>query len=88
MPEEVPVEEGPVETPGDGKGPAEPDPWIVSDPAGMLTRPAVADQGCWGNLPVLWEGMPLIYINNAFNPQCYLAASGDSGRLLIASNIR
>lgn len=88
MPVEAPVEEEPGETPGDGEEPAEPDPWIVSDPAGMNSRMAFEDQGCWGNLPVLWEGMPLIYINNAFNPQCYLAASGDSGRLLIASNIR
>lgn len=49
---------------------------------------AFNDEGCWGRLQTSQSMMPQIYVNNSFNPQCYLAAMGSRGELVIASNVR
>ena len=48
----------------------------------------IDDQGCWGSLQTGQSLMPQIYVNNGYNPQCYLAAQGSKGELVIASNVR
>ena len=46
-----------------------------------------SDLGCWGSFRMGQTGLPQIFINNGYDPQCYLTAVGEDGQILVASNV-
>ena len=52
----------------------------------VLTTIEFKDQGCWGKIGTPLSGIPLIYVNNVLDPQCYLTAWNENRQIWIAAN--
>ena len=46
------------------------------------------DDGCWGKIRTQFSGMPMIYVNNAVDPVCYLTAWNGGKQVWIATNAK
>ncbi len=83
---EPPVEVSAPENAGDGSELTDEEMWLLQSES-VLPTLNFNDLGCWGSFRMEPTGLPQIFINNGYDPKCYLAAVGEDGQILIASNV-
>ncbi len=83
---EPPTEVSTPENTGPQDGLSDEEMWLLQSQS-VLPTLDFKDIGCWGSFRMERTGIPQIFINNGYDPQCYLTAVGEDGQILVASNV-
>ena len=83
---EPPSEVSVPENAGDNAELSEEELWRLESES-VLPTIDFNDLGCWGTIRMEATGLPQIFINNGYDPKCYLTAVGEDGQILVASNV-
>lgn len=62
------------------------EPMQITNENGEPELSEIVDEGCWGRVQTK-VGTQLIYVNNGFYPQCYVAAWSDGRQMLIGMEL-